>query len=148
MEVVNAQLLPMLREKGVTLYWRKTNEFVQTISGIGVSSCKTDGIQQDSIAEGGPEVDGSTSLQDCEAVLSRSHASLTGCLLAHMIPESLADSWLAVSCTHHSLSYLLCSSLIHTSWNKWPLVVDPQDLASQCIKQCSKELVCLDATDR
>ena len=89
-----------------------------------------------------------TALQDCEDMLSRSHASLSGCLLAHMIPERLANDWLSAPSTHHSLSYLLCSALVHSSWNRWPLVLDPQDLASQCIRQCNKELICLDATDR
>ena len=35
MEVVNGHLVPMLRERGVTLHWRMANEFVRTIADIG-----------------------------------------------------------------------------------------------------------------
>jgi hypothetical protein len=88
-------------------------------------------------------------IQDCEGVLSCSHSSLSGCLLAHMISESTADAWVATPSSHHSLTYMLCSALVHASWNKWPLVLDPQNLATQCIQQCSGgELIYLDATDR
>lgn len=33
--MVNAHLVPMLRERGVTLHWRTANEFVRTIAEIG-----------------------------------------------------------------------------------------------------------------
>lgn len=147
-------LVPVLQERGVSLHWRTCNTFMQEIAGISTGTWKSCSIiRRDSVDVEQSEVDTEgkdqpTVPQEDDDVLSRSHASLSGCMLGHMISETLVDRWLSLPVTHHSLSYLLCSCLVLTSWNKWPLVVDPQNLAFQYISQCREEVVCLDGADR
>ena len=158
MDVLNTQLVPILRERGVSLHWRAINHFMLAVAGIDVTPSPGEGREEhlrasehemaeseDAIAE---STGASPCSLDCESMLSQSHSSVSAFMLAHMIPESVGDQWLSLSGEYHSLSYLLCSGLIHTAWNKWPLVVDPQDLASQFIKQRRKDLTCLDASNR
>lgn len=152
MEVVNNQIVPILQERGISLHWKTCNTFMKTISDVSgpPSSSDNDG-DRDSIqvAElGGGDEDMSAGARSSKALLSCSYASLSGCVLTHMISESLADRWLSLAATHHSPPYLLCSGLICTSWNRWPLVYDPQDLALRSITQCNKDVVCMDATNR
>ena len=144
-------LVPVLQERGVSLHWRTCNTFMQAIAGISTDTLKSCDIARDSVEveRSDAEMDNQPTVpQEEDDVLSRSHASLSGCMLGHMISETLVDRWLSLPVTHHSLSYLLCSCLVFTSWNRWPLVVDPQNLAFQCILQCRKEVVCLDGADR
>lgn len=150
MEVVNVQIVPLLEERGISLYWKTCNDFARAVSGIcdAPSGFETS-TTQDSLGDSElNEKDNADAATDCKALLSSSYNSLSWCVLSHMIPESLTDRWLAAPSLCHSLSYMLCSALIHTSWNKWPLVYDPQDLFLRCMQECSKELVMLDATDR
>jgi hypothetical protein len=43
MEVVNAHLVPMLRERGVTLHWRSTNEFVGALASVSTMTSAPSG---------------------------------------------------------------------------------------------------------
>ena len=154
MEILNAKLVPILRERGVALHQTIVNTFVQAIADISTLGAedKMEGGREEALTvdmeESLASTEASPCPRDCKDMLSRSHASLSSILLGHMIQETLADDWLSVSDMHHSLPYLLSVALVRTSWNKWPLVLDPLDLASRAIKLCRKDLVCLDATNR
>ena len=154
MEVVNVHIVPLLQERGISLFQKTCNEsFVAVISGINRAACAIEeGDDKSPSNEQKDEKDDPTDLSsdtsDCKLLLSSAYNSLSAYVLSHMIPDSLADRWLATPSLGHSLSLLLCTALVHTSWNKWPLIYDPQGLAVKCVEECSKELVVLDATDR
>lgn len=148
MEVINVHIVPLLQERGIGLYWKTCNAFTRVMAEL----CHTPSAVEASTTKDSPGPEPkereNEDTTDCKVLLSSSYSSLSWCVLSHMIPELLADRWLSVPSMCHSLPYMLCSALIHTSWNKWPLVYDPQNLALKCMRECSKELVTLDATDR
>lgn len=154
MELTNLHILPLLRERGISLHWNNHNTFARLIldtslplTGADTDICKKKDSVGGSEAEGELRETGEGAV-DCRNVLSSSFASLSEFMLSHMIPEGMTDCWLSETAMHHSLSYMLCAALVHSGWNKWTLVYDPQDLALCCIQQCSKELLMLDATNR
>ena len=62
--------------------------------------------------------------------------------------ESFVDHWLVEG--YHSMQ-LLSVALVSSSWNKWPLVYDPERFARMWVKQLmltGEELITLNATDR
>ena len=157
MEVINVKLVPILEERGIELSWENCNKFMRAISDVSTAHRGNDTesvvARKDSVGvepedTESKDLDEARDIKNSVSHLSSSYASLSSCMLSRMVPEDVSDHWLSLSTAHLSLSFLLCSGLVHTSWNKWPLIFDPQNLASEWIQKYDEEVVCLDATDR
>ena len=145
MEAICTHLVPLLQERGIDLCFETSNDFVKAISALSnmAHEKSVDLLESEEFGSG------EETSKDSTSILSHSYLHLCSCLLSRMIPESLADHWLSLATTYHSLSYLLCSGLLHSSWNRWPLVYDPQNLAYQLISQITNgQVMYLDAMDR
>ncbi len=139
MEVVNIHLLPLLKERGIELKWEESGDLMSSIAGVR----NTLYTRQSAGSDGGVSGSG-----DDVNPLSRSFSSMGMHMLSCMLPESLSDHWISLVASHHSISYLLYLGLVHASWNRWPLVYDPQNFASLWLKRSEEEIVYLDAMDR
>ena len=89
-------------------------------------------------------------LKDCsKQALSSSYTSCCACLQSLLVKEEFLDHWLTFGCASSSVAYLMPCSLVHTAWNRWPLVCDPHGFASRWIREyAGEELICIDGRDR
>ena len=165
METINSELVPLFEERGVKLCWNKDNSIANALIQV------TQGEQKTSFPESGQEVPkvGSYSgesvpspmqspnnkqeradMKDCSRLgLSSSYASCSSNIQSQLVEEQFLNKWLTSGCTSASLTYMMPCSLIHTVWNRWALVCDPDGCASKWIKEyIGDELICLDGRDR
>ena len=154
MEIVNSQLVPVLEDRGIELCWKSTNKFANVVTSF--SSSSNDDTQADDrgdtseVNTADEESDRNKTCcvyaKDCsKSQLNSSFASLCSCVVSLLVKESFSDQWLAQCC---SLPHLLPCSLVHSMWNRWPLIYDPQGFAAQWLTQYNEKLVRLDASDR
>lgn len=163
METINSELVPLFEERGVKLCWNKDSSIAYALIQV------TQGEQKSSFPEGGekvPKVDSysgesvlspmhipnnkQTDMKDCSKLaLSSSYASCSSNIQSLLVEEQFLNKWLTSGFTGASLAYMMPCSLIHTVWNRWPLVCDPDGHASKWIKEyVGDELICLDGRDR
>ena len=165
MEAINSELIPLFEERGVKLCWNKDNGIANALMQV------TQGEQRSSFPEGQEEVPNvgcysgesvlspvrspnnkqeHVDVQDCSKLaLSSSYTSCSSNIQSLLVEEQFLNKWLTSGCTSASLAYMMPCSLIHTVWNRWPLVCDPDGYASKWIKEyVGDELICLDGHDR
>lgn len=166
MELVNSHLVPLLTERGVELCWDRCSTILTGMPSISrAAHVHRDGtaheksatrVCEDGVLQGVADSEGEVSVEDSfpekelltvSHRLSWSYASLCGCLLSYMIPEALVDKWFSLEVISHSPSFLFFSGLVHTSWNRWPLVFDPQGLAFRWVSCYKEGVVHMDARD-
>ena len=165
MEAINSQLVPLLDERGVQLCWKRVNSLVDVMKQVSQGTQlhipspggeevtrKVDdhtGELQVSPAQSSATTTSKTSKDCSKQALSSSYASCCACLQYLLVEEQFLDEWLTSNSTCPSLAYLMPCSLVHSVWNRWPLVCDPHGFASKWIKgYVGQELVCLDGRDR
>ena len=161
METINSELIPLFEERGVKLCWNKDNSIANALIQVTQGEPK-------SFPKGGEEVptvgsySGESLVQSpnneqehadmkdfSKLALSSSYASFSSNIQSLLVEEQFLNKWLTSGCTSASLAYMMPCSLIHTVWNRWPLVCDPDGHASKWIKEyIGDELICLDGHDR
>ena len=125
-EVLNNHLKPVLEERGVQLQWKPADAFLSAIYK--------------------PSPQENATLPSNESKVVTSYSQLCLKVLPHMLPEVFVDEWLAKG---YSLPQLVPVGLIVSSWNKWPMIYDPDGFAVCWIQQYrEEELIILDACDR
>lgn len=167
MEAINSDLVPLFEEGGIKLCWNNDNVIVNALKQV----VQVEHIIKSPLPEDGekiPKVDSHTGEPalstvespsrkqkryadiDCsKRALSSSYASCSSNIQSLLVKEQFLDKWLTCSCSSASLAYLMPCSLIHTAWNRWSLVCDPEGFASKWIKEYSGGgLICLDGRDR
>ena len=167
METINSELVPLFEERGVKLCWHRYDSIVNALIQV------TQGEQKSSAPEGEeeiPKVDSYTDKSvlsprkspnskhcqehadknDCSKLaLSSSYTSCSSNIQSLLVDGQFLNKWLTSACTSASLAYMMPCSLIHTVWNRWPLVCNPDGYASKWIKEyVGDELICLDGRDR
>ncbi len=160
MEVINVDLVPLLKERGMELYWGPKNSFMCNMPSLSSSSRKKTLAKSEQDASQNEHEDHNEnnsghatkihsrkSSDNVEDHITDSFACLSEHLLSHFIPEALVDDWLSRREAFHSPCFLLFASLVHDSWNQWPLLYDPLGLASQWIETLHENIVCIDARD-
>lgn len=128
MNVVNSHLKPVLAERGIELKWKDSNSLIDMHLVKANSKQMTDSADKDETED------------------EANYIRLCTSMLPLLLPEAFINSWSAKGC---SLPQLLQIGLVVSSWNKWPLVYDPESFAATWLKEYrGEELLVLDATDR
>ena len=163
MEAINSQLVPLFEERGIKLYWKKGSSFANMFTQDskdelrlssperGKDTAKTDSCTGELLLS--PKQSPSSkqeSSKDCsKRALSSSYTNCCASILSLLVEEQFLDKWLTSCCTSASVAFLMPCSLVHTAWNRWPLVCDQHGFALMWIKQyVGEDLVCLDGRDR
>ena len=149
MEMVHVQLVPLLMERGVEMFWDTGSNLLTIMPSISHTTHVCDETAHEKSMSGGtvsvevtlPENDLSTSSR----LVSCSYASLCNCLLSYTIPEALVEIWFSQPVISHSPSFLFFAGLLDTSWNRWPLIFDPQGMAFRWVFCYKEGVVHLDA---
>lgn len=147
MDIINHQVVPAMKERGIDLFWEENDEFLSGF--VTVEEEISPGDSQDGLDTSASLYDSlnrPSTRQQVSSSQTLSYSRLCYHLTCMLVPQSFLDYCLA-GCGN--LAQLLSLALISSSWNKWPLVYDPHLLASNWIKQYVGEmLIILDATDR
>ena len=163
MELINVDLVPLLKERGMELHWELCNSFLSSMPSLsakansGAKKARNLSHTSEDDEKGEKKTDSTVCSMEgnlsknnspaAEQHMAKSFAFLSECLLCHIIPEALVDEWLSLPVAFHSPCFLLFAGLIHNSWNKWPLLYDPQGFASNWINSYKEGVVCIDARD-
>jgi len=139
MELTTVDLIPLLKERGVELCWGLKNSFLLCMPSL--LSAVNDGGKNPATNIATPEnVDPNIKSPEPMKGWSERH-------LCHMLPEAQVDTWLSLPEAFSSPSFLLFAGLVHDSWNKWPLLYDPQKYARKWIASLKEGMICIDARD-
>ena len=144
LDILHCQLRPVLEERGIELHWKAADSFLITHSNTEHNTKPS------------PQEDKTDQSEDSNKALPHSpvvptqatptYTNLCISLLPHLVSESFVDHWLVEG---YQPVQLLPVALVSSSWNRWPLVYDPEGFARTWVKQFTgEELVTLDATDR
>ena len=132
LDAINQQILPVMRERGIELYWPETDQYLSAFVSENPTENNTDSHNNDSVS--------------CSVTQVQSYSDLTQAIVSTLATRSFTDRWMG-GCG--SVSQLMGLCLIEQSWHRWPLVFDPQGLAGRWIRTAVGEtLVTLDGDNR
>ena len=164
MELTTVDLIPLLKERGMELCWGLKNPFLLSMPSLlsaasdeaeeqNTSATTPESIAQkdeknlEPLKDSDSDAASKAVIQTVESHMSKSFACLSERHLCHMLPEAQVDAWLSLPEAFSSPCFLLFAGLIHDSWNKWPLLYDPQKYARKWIASLKEGIVCIDARD-
>lgn len=140
-------LTPVLEERGIVLCWRQTSPgvfYFDTPETDRPLSQPGEGGLTPSERFGSAVQSPTTS--DGSQPTSVSFTTMSSALASQLVGRPFIDQWSAVGLTP---TQLLSAATLASSWNKWPLVYDPDSFAEVWLRHChGDELTVLDAGER